>query len=65
MPYVRKGKCVYQKDTGKKVGCSGTTEKAKKYLTTLQIKASEEEESMQFEKVYRQIMESINEKTPL
>jgi len=43
MPYKRVGKCVYLKDTGKKVGCSKTIEKAKKYLTTLNIKASEEE----------------------
>lgn len=45
MPYKRVGKCVYKKDTGKKVGCSTSTSKAKKYLTTLNIKASEEEES--------------------
>lgn len=35
MPYIRKGKCVYRKDTGKKVGCSKTTYKAKKYLKKL------------------------------
>jgi len=43
MPYKRVGKCVYRKYTGKRIGCSKTIEKAKKYLTTLNIKASEEE----------------------
>ena len=45
MPYIRKNRCVYKKDTGKKVGCSTSISKAKKYLTTLNIKASEEEET--------------------
>lgn len=58
MPYTRKGKCVYKK-TGEKVGCSKTIGKAKKYLTTLQIKASEEEE-YSFNTVYKQMMESLN-----
>lgn len=35
MPYIRKGKCVYRKDTGKKVGCSKSADKAKKYLKKL------------------------------
>lgn len=34
MPYVRKGKCVYKK-TGKKMGCSKTTEKAKAHMRAL------------------------------
>lgn len=45
MPYIRKNRCVYKKNTGKKVGCSTSISKAKKYLTTLNIKSSEEEES--------------------
>ena len=55
MPYTRKGKCVYKKDTGKKVGCSTSTAKAKKYFTTLNIKASEEEESQSSTKKLSQI----------
>lgn len=43
MPYKRVGKCVYRKDTGKKVGCSKSIDKAKKYLITLRIKAAEED----------------------
>lgn len=35
MPYERKGKCVYKKPSGKKVGCSDTEEKAKKYIQAL------------------------------
>lgn len=35
MPYKRKGKCVYHANTGKKVGCSTSTDKAKKYLKAL------------------------------
>lgn len=34
MPYKRKGKCVYKKG-GKKVGCSKTIKKAKKYIKAL------------------------------
>ena len=33
MPYKAKGKCVYKKDTGKKVGC--TKGSVKKYLAAL------------------------------
>jgi len=35
MPYVRRGKCVYKKDSGDNVGCSDTEEKAKKYMKKL------------------------------
>lgn len=35
MPYKRKGKCVFKKDTGKKVGCSTSVAKAKKYIKKL------------------------------
>jgi hypothetical protein len=45
MPYVRCGKCVYKghtcKDKGKKVGCSDSIEKAKKYLSKLRMEANE------------------------
>ena len=39
MPYKVKGKCIYKKDTGKKVGC--TTGPVKKYLAALHINAHE------------------------
>ena len=39
MPYKVKGKCVYKKDTGKKVGC--TKGSVKKYLAALHIQADE------------------------
>ena len=35
MPYERKGKCVYNKETGKKKGCSASVTKAKAYLKAL------------------------------
>jgi len=44
MPYERKGKCVYKKSTGEKVGCSDTVAKAKKYIQALY--ASELNESL-------------------
>lgn len=43
MPYKRKGKCVYRKDTGKKVGCSKTTSKAKKYVKALYANVEDSE----------------------
>jgi hypothetical protein len=45
MPYVRCGKCVYKghtcEDKGKKVGCSDSIEKAKKYLSKLRMESNE------------------------
>jgi hypothetical protein len=43
MPYIRKGKCVYKKNTDKKVGCSKSVGKAKKYITALHANVQEEE----------------------
>jgi len=40
MPYKIKGKCVYRKDTGKKVGC--TKGSVKKYITALRIATANE-----------------------
>jgi len=37
MPFERKGKCVYRKDTGKKKGCSKTVAMAKKYMKALYV----------------------------
>lgn len=56
MPYKRVGRCVFRKDTGKKVGCSNSIEKTKKYLTTLRIKAAEEDEES-FVKLYEQLIQ--------
>jgi len=56
MPYIRKGKCVYKRNTGKKVGCSDSIGKAKKYLTALRINASEEEEAKTFNRLYEKLL---------
>lgn len=54
MPYIRKGKCVYRKDTGKKVGCSSSASKAKKYLRKLyMVEEDEESEVKTFARLYR------------
>lgn len=47
MPYERKGKCVYNKETGEKKGCSSTIGKAKAYMRALYAseKGSVKEES--------------------
>ena len=42
MPYITKGKCVYKKDTGKKVGC--TKGSVKKYLAALHANVNESED---------------------
>jgi hypothetical protein len=43
MPYIRKDKCVYRRDTDKKVGCSKSASKAKKYIKALHANVEEEE----------------------
>lgn len=35
MPYERKGKCIFNKETGEKKGCSTSVGKAKKYMRAL------------------------------
>lgn len=52
MPYSRKGKCVYKKNTGKKVGCSKNISKAKKYIKALHANVENEE-------VYDDLIESL------
>lgn len=42
MPYKIKGKCIYKKDTGAKVGC--TKGDVHKYMAALQIHAHESED---------------------
>ena len=46
MPYKAKGKCVYRKDTGKKVGC--TKGSVKKYLAALHVNVKDVNESEDF-----------------
>jgi len=40
MPYTIKGKCIYKKDTGKKVGC--TKGSVKKYMAALHSNVKED-----------------------
>ena len=59
MPYRVKGKCIYKKDTGKKVGC--TKGPVKKYLAALHAnvpdaKNEEVEESIKLSELAKQIM---------
>lgn len=55
MPYERKGNCVYNKETGKKKGCSSSASKAKEYMKALY--ASELQERVQ-----NTVKKVINEK---
>ena len=56
MPYKVKGKCVYKKDTGKKVGC--TDGSVKKYLAALHTNANE---SIDYELTKEDLEEIIQE----
>ena len=47
MPYTAKGKCVYRKDTGKKIGC--TKGSVKKYLAALHANVKDVNESEEFD----------------
>ena len=42
MPYERKGKCIYNKETGKNMGCSKTTEKAIAHMKALYAAESDD-----------------------
>jgi hypothetical protein len=55
MPYERKGNCVYNKETGKKKGCSSSAAEAKEYMKALY--ASELQERVQ-----NTVKKVINEK---
>lgn len=60
MPYIRKGKCVFRKDTGKKVGCSKTVAKSKAHLKALyQATADEDEET--FDNTVSAILDSMTD----
>jgi hypothetical protein len=61
MPYKRKGKCVY-KDTGKKMGCSDSASKAKKYIKALYANAGENEELGSFQNYYNKAEENAEKK---
>jgi predicted component of type VI protein secretion system len=56
MPYKVKGKCVYKKDTGKKVGC--TKGSVKKYLAALHANTNE---SIDYELTKEDLEEMIRE----
>ena len=61
MPYTAKGKCVYKKDTGKKVGC--TKGSVKKYLAALHANvpdAKNEETTEPMNGPYQKISSSRN-----
>ena len=46
MPFIRKGKCVFRKDTGKKKGCSKTESGAKKYMRALYAHSKDTKEAI-------------------
>jgi len=54
MPWKVRGKCVYKKDTGKKVGC--TKGSVKKYLTALHINAHESTKPKTFKEFYNSVI---------
>ena len=58
MPYKVKGKCVYKKDTGKKVGC--TKGSVKKYLAALHANA---DESKKYDEELLETLEDIIQET--
>ena len=68
MPYTVKGKCVYKKEDGSKVGC--TNGSVDEYLAALYANAKEsvksdkltiEDIANKFDKVYANVKENINE----
>ena len=56
MPYERRGKCVYNKETGEKKGCSSTEEKAESYLKAL---LSNTKNESKFNSKVHEILESM------
>lgn len=56
MPYERRGKCVFNKKTGKKMGCSSSTSKAESYLKALYANVKE---NSQFDKKLLESMENL------
>jgi hypothetical protein len=63
MPYIIKGKCIYKKDTGKKVGC--TKSDSKKYLRALHTNVPDGHKVKKLKEVIRSmIKEMISSETP-
>jgi len=62
MPYTARGKCVYRKDTGKKVGC--TTGPVKKYLAALHINTGHEESKTPQKITQKDVMSGIRKSMP-
>jgi hypothetical protein len=58
MPYEIRGKCIYKKDTGKKVGC--TKGDVKKYLTALHMHA--EGKDMKLKSIYKSVVSESEKK---
>jgi len=56
MPYVAKGKCVYKKDTGKKVGC--TKGPVKKYMAALHANVKESTDKQHIKEFIKNICET-------
>lgn len=59
MPYIRKKNCIYLKTTGKKVGCSSSPEKAKRYIKALHANVKE---NISFANLYRLLIKKIPNK---
>lgn len=57
MPYKVKGKCVYKKDTGKKVGC--TKGSVKKYLAALHANVDETKEEVSIMEIKKSRLRQI------
>lgn len=54
MPYKIQGKCIYKKDTGKKVGC--TKGDVKKYLAALHMHAENKKiSSLSLSELFKEI----------
>jgi len=55
MPYKIKGKCIYDKDTGKRIGC--TKGSVQRYLKVLQINVKEQNccKEMKLSKILKEI----------
>ena len=62
MPYERKGKCVY-KPSGKKVGCSDTIEKAKKYIKALYSSEGGNITKSKIKEIVKEILENDQGRT--
>ena len=62
MPYTARGKCVYRKDTGKKVGC--TTGPVKKYLAALHINTGHEESKTPSKITQKDVMSGVRKSMP-